>query len=236
MKINDKLKGKGIVHKNGSKPILNILKPSNRMGSSSSGLTQKPFDDGSRMGRIILDKDLEPILFQANNLVLNRQKHVVVRFGEKSTELAGNEQNIYNNLGILNQSMVSRNNQQQCRKIGRSVREKTWQEPMGVMDGESADILVMLAVENILQRLDNVLEGDIAMIGGVSDKAKEERKSSMDEGAIGLTIKRLRRLGLSKVNELGKYLGVSFFHNRVSIDTFQFILDKVCNQLNGWET
>lgn len=101
-RLNGKPKGKGIVHNNRSKTMLKILRPSNRLGSSSLGPSQNPFDDGSRMGPIILDKDLKPILFQANNPSLNGKKHVAVRFQGKATDLAGNKQNNCSNLFIPN--------------------------------------------------------------------------------------------------------------------------------------
>lgn len=42
-------------------------------------------------------------------------------------------------------------------------------------------------------------------------------------------------LGYTKMDDLGIYLGVTLFHNRVGIETFQLILDKVLQRLNGWE-
>ncbi|MBA0580657.1 hypothetical protein Gorai_022866, partial [Gossypium raimondii] len=38
-----------------------------------------------------------------------------------------------------------------------------------------------------------------------------------------------------KADEKGKYLGVPLFRNRVGVNTFQFVLDKVRNRLNGWD-
>lgn len=38
-----------------------------------------------------------------------------------------------------------------------------------------------------------------------------------------------------RVDDLGKYLGVPFFYQRVSESTFSFVLDKVHNKLNGWD-
>ncbi|XP_012436383.1 uncharacterized protein LOC105762942 isoform X1 [Gossypium raimondii] len=42
-------------------------------------------------------------------------------------------------------------------------------------------------------------------------------------------------LGFNKVADLGKYLSISFFHNRVGVNIFQFALDKVRSRLNGCE-
>lgn len=52
-----------------------------------------------------------------------------------------------------------------------------------------------------------------------------------EEVALRLSVK----LGFTKVDDLGKYLGVPFFHNRVEVGTFQFLVDKVRGRLNGWD-
>lgn len=36
-------------------------------------------------------------------------------------------------------------------------------------------------------------------------------------------------------NNLGKYLGVPIFHNRVNRRSFQFILDKLDHRLSNWK-
>ncbi|KAH1084526.1 hypothetical protein J1N35_024287 [Gossypium stocksii] len=41
------------------------------------------------------------------------------------------------------------------------------------------------------------------------------------------------KLGFTKVNNLGKYLGIPCFHNRVGVGTFQFLVDKVRARLLG---
>lgn len=42
-------------------------------------------------------------------------------------------------------------------------------------------------------------------------------------------------LGFQRVNDLGCYLGVSVCHKRVMKSSFQFVIDKVRSQLNGWD-
>lgn len=42
------------------------------------------------------------------------------------------------------------------------------------------------------------------------------------------------RLGFSKVDDLGLYLGLPLFHERVTNATFQFLIDKVRSKLSGW--
>lgn len=49
-----KNKGKGILLEKRNKPLVNVLKPVNKMGTSSSSPSKIPFDDGSRMGPIVL--------------------------------------------------------------------------------------------------------------------------------------------------------------------------------------
>ena len=43
-------------------------------------------------------------------------------------------------------------------------------------------------------------------------------------------------MGIQWTNDLGKYLGVPIFHNKVSRGTFQFIMDKVHQTLSAWKT
>lgn len=43
------------------------------------------------------------------------------------------------------------------------------------------------------------------------------------------------KLGFTRVADLGKCLGVPLFHNRVCVNTFHFIIEKVLNRLNGWD-
>lgn len=40
-------------------------------------------------------------------------------------------------------------------------------------------------------------------------------------------------MGFTKVDDLGKYLGMPLFHSRVGRGTFSFILDKIRGRLNG---
>ena len=42
-------------------------------------------------------------------------------------------------------------------------------------------------------------------------------------------------LGIQFTKDLGKYLGVPIFHKRTSINTFQFILDKVHQRFSAWK-
>lgn len=69
-----KSKGKGILLEKRSKPVMNILKPTNKMGRSSSTPRNNPFDDGSKMGLIVLRESLKTIQFQSVNPILNRKK------------------------------------------------------------------------------------------------------------------------------------------------------------------
>lgn len=55
---------------------------------------------------------------------------------------------------------------------------------MGIMDGDLTTMPMMLAVDRILQRLDEEIEGDTIMIGGVSDEAEVVEKSKMDVETI----------------------------------------------------
>ncbi|MBA0561154.1 hypothetical protein Golob_018003, partial [Gossypium lobatum] len=64
-----KIRGKGVIVANGPNPNNNVLKPSNNLGASSSRPFANPFEDGSRMRPIIVDKDLDPIHFQVVVLV-----------------------------------------------------------------------------------------------------------------------------------------------------------------------
>ncbi|KAA3473888.1 Retrovirus-related Pol polyprotein LINE-1 [Gossypium australe] len=43
------------------------------------------------------------------------------------------------------------------------------------------------------------------------------------------------KLGFTKVDDLGKYLGVPFFRKKVRVDTFQFLVDKFRAKVNGWD-
>ncbi|MBA0582316.1 hypothetical protein Gorai_024467 [Gossypium raimondii] len=73
-RILGKAKGKRDVTANGPKSNLNTLKPSKKVRASSSDPKNNPFDDGSRMGPIVSDKDLEAIHVQAFSPVLNGKK------------------------------------------------------------------------------------------------------------------------------------------------------------------
>ncbi|KAK8278654.1 hypothetical protein V6Z12_D09G057200 [Gossypium hirsutum] len=43
------------------------------------------------------------------------------------------------------------------------------------------------------------------------------------------------KLGFSKVNDLGRCLGMPLLSSRVRVGSFQFIVDKVRNRLDGWD-
>ncbi|KAK5840278.1 hypothetical protein PVK06_009169 [Gossypium arboreum] len=59
-----KNKGKGVAIANRPRVNTNTLKPTNKQ-ASSSGSSNNPFDDGSRMGPRILDRGLDLIYFQS---------------------------------------------------------------------------------------------------------------------------------------------------------------------------
>ncbi|PPS01193.1 hypothetical protein GOBAR_AA19473 [Gossypium barbadense] len=59
-----KNKGKGVAIANRPRVNTNTLKATNKQ-ASSSGSSNNPFDDGSRMGPRILDKGLDLIYFQS---------------------------------------------------------------------------------------------------------------------------------------------------------------------------
>lgn len=42
-------------------------------------------------------------------------------------------------------------------------------------------------------------------------------------------------LGFKQVDDLGFYLGVPIFHERVTNSTFRFVVDKIRSRLNGWD-
>ncbi|CAN1178468.1 Putative ribonuclease H protein At1g65750 [Linum perenne] len=43
------------------------------------------------------------------------------------------------------------------------------------------------------------------------------------------------RLNMPLTNDLGRYLGVPVLHNRVTVQTYQFILDHMDKRLSGWK-
>ncbi|PPD96025.1 hypothetical protein GOBAR_DD06955 [Gossypium barbadense] len=76
-------KEKGVVIANGWKPNLNILKPSKKVEASSLSPKNNPFYDRLRMDPIELDRDLEPIHFQAISPMLKGKKILAIRFMAK---------------------------------------------------------------------------------------------------------------------------------------------------------
>ncbi|KAA3466450.1 reverse transcriptase [Gossypium australe] len=42
-------------------------------------------------------------------------------------------------------------------------------------------------------------------------------------------------VGFDRIDDLGCYLGMPLFHNRVTVHTFDFIVSKVRQKLSGWD-
>lgn len=50
-----------------------------------------------------------------------------------------------------------------------------------------------------------------------------------------LALSMSRGSGFSITNNLGKYFGVPFFHNRMKNSTYNYILEKIQERLSGWK-
>ncbi|KAH1081870.1 hypothetical protein J1N35_021631 [Gossypium stocksii] len=107
-----KSKGKWILLEKMSKVMVNELKSTNKVGSSIFGPSGNPFDDGYKMGPIILDDSLLSIQFQANSPNLNSKKNMVVKLGNKTRTLNINEAGGYKPTINLNQGAEIAINQQ----------------------------------------------------------------------------------------------------------------------------
>lgn len=53
------------------------------------------------------------------------------------------------------------------------------------------------------------------------------------DGSVGRSISRF--FGFQEVSNLGTYLGVPFFHEKVTNNTLHFVVDKVRNKLSSWD-
>ncbi|KAE8713526.1 hypothetical protein F3Y22_tig00110206pilonHSYRG00050 [Hibiscus syriacus] len=62
-------------------------------------------------------------------------------------------------------------------------------------------------------------------------------KASMIKGVLDSTRQAIsQRFGFEEVKDLGKYLGVPLLHNRVTKDTYSYLIDRLTQRLSGWMT
>ncbi|MBA0653936.1 hypothetical protein Goklo_021034 [Gossypium klotzschianum] len=173
-----KIRGKGVIVANGPNPNNNVLKPSNNLGASSSRPFTNRFEDGSRMRPIIVDKDLDPIHFQAVGSILNNRKNMVVKIlGILRVSFVVEEQSRPRHF-ILNHKIGENFGQRLIDKIGEKYCENMDQELVTLSDDVSLTIPIALAFDIIIQGLSQEI-GNVTSMSEVKVGVHEVKDVSL---------------------------------------------------------